>query len=61
MIYQKIFRSGNTHRVTLGYALMHALKAQTGDTLQFNHVRPGVVEVTNPAAEQRSRAKGKKK
>jgi antitoxin component of MazEF toxin-antitoxin module len=47
MRYSKVFKSGNTHRVTLPRSIFQGLKLRIGDLVSYDHVRDGVVELRN--------------
>ncbi len=47
MRYSKVFRSGNTHRLTLPRSVFNGLKLRNGDLVSLDHVRDDVVELRN--------------
>ncbi len=61
MRYAKVFKSGNTHRLTLPRTVFDGLKLRIGDLVSLDHVRDGVVELRNNTRDvENQKKKGRK-
>lgn len=60
MRFVSVFRSSNTMRISLPRTIRHALKIRAGDILMLDHVREGVIEITNQTTLRDKRAAKRK-
>jgi antitoxin component of MazEF toxin-antitoxin module len=61
MIIQRVFKSGNTMRMTIPRPIRRALSLQCGDHLAMSHTAAGVVTLTNLTEEGRQKQPRKKR
>lgn len=60
MRFMTAFRSGRCLRITLPLTVRRALKLRAGDTVMMDHVREGVIEITNVTVARDKRAARRK-
>jgi hypothetical protein len=51
---KRLYRHGNTVRLTLGRSTMELLKAKPGDTVVIEHIAQGVIRITHADTWQRN-------
>ena len=61
MIVQRVFKSGNTMRMTIPRPIRRALSLQPGDHLALTHTGAGAITVTNLTEEGRQKQVRKKR
>jgi len=61
MIIQRVFKSGNTLRMSIPQPIRRALSLQCGDHLAMNHTGGGTITLTNLTEEGRQKQQRKKR
>jgi bifunctional DNA-binding transcriptional regulator/antitoxin component of YhaV-PrlF toxin-antitoxin module len=61
VIVQRLFRSGNTLRLTIPSYIRRALSALPGDQMMLTITKPGSVSITNLSEETRNPPKRSKR
>lgn len=51
MFFGRLFRQGNTCRITIPLQMRHAIQLRPNDMVAITHPRPGVLEVRNASLE----------